>query len=268
MATLPERAGLASLRFESWQSGYGGMSGNDTRRAGSDITLVTTKTSVFVPLNGGVQFLFAENGEHPREVFFGGTDERPFLVPLEPEVLEIYGKRGETGFFEAIKPRRIRELEKQFGREHTKRQGDIFAFPVLAPDPRKDRLFRGNEVAARLQVQRLELPPPGTPLSWWQTIELMQARGHRLPPEELVVDYNHVRQSLNVTGWQRVFGTRHLLDGTSITFGRTSSGDTAILLVAEGVLYNSDHPALVLEGPHVMGQTAMIAPWQSSAEID
>ena len=75
-----------------------------------------------------------------RPAFFGGTDEKPFLVELKSSEFvdpitissKVYnGWRGlweNKVFYDAIKPMSIYKLEQMYGAK-TKRQGDIFAYP-------------------------------------------------------------------------------------------------------------------------------------------
>ncbi len=86
------------------------------------------------------QFLFSiapyhGNGivyESDRLLWFGGTDEEPFLTRLNPYALYVFEQCGEKGFFEYLKPKEIVEMESITGKG-TKRQGDIFAMPVPFP---------------------------------------------------------------------------------------------------------------------------------------
>jgi hypothetical protein len=116
---LPEKAGLAKLHWD----------GNDRlRREGSSIYLTRDDVDEFVPLRQGEQFIFHyPNGRGGRRVFFGGTDEKPFLVELFGDV--ITGLRGEADFFERLKPSEVSALEQFFKTSHV-RQGDWFAVPI------------------------------------------------------------------------------------------------------------------------------------------
>ena len=76
------------------------------------------------------QFLLVSGGHctsvNNAAVFFGGTDENPFLVQMDPKVMKEYFLGGSPGFYEAIRPRRIKALEETLCRS-PRRQGDIFA---------------------------------------------------------------------------------------------------------------------------------------------
>ena len=102
-----------------------------TEKAGrsTDATIVVCDEWEFHPLKGGEQFLLSRI--HPGEgIWFGGTDERPFLVQLKLEALDHFEADGEAGFFEALKPEVIQNHEQEWGVDRTKRQGDIFAYPL------------------------------------------------------------------------------------------------------------------------------------------
>lgn len=124
---LPARAGRAELYFASRDK-------TPVRNKGL-IGLPLHPEAKFYPLQHGEQFLFStplsENdryGGHARQdtLWFGGTDEEPFLVRLHPGLLKDFEADGEEGFFEALKPGLIEDMEPIFGWA-TKRQGDIFA---------------------------------------------------------------------------------------------------------------------------------------------
>ena len=71
------------------------------------------------------QFLVSAYGE----LWFGGTDENPFLVRMDPRALKEYLMGGPEHFYESIIPQRIIELSRIVGKEYV-RQGDIFALPM------------------------------------------------------------------------------------------------------------------------------------------
>ncbi len=80
--------------------------------------------------SGWKQFLLVAGGHNTSvdnsEVFFGGTDENPFLVQMDPKVMREYFLGGPPRFYRAIRPRRIEALEEALCRS-PRRQGDIFA---------------------------------------------------------------------------------------------------------------------------------------------
>lgn len=88
------------------------------------IYLPDQKDACLIPLLGGTQFLF--RCSLPKGgVWFGGTDEQPFLTQLEPHTWSIREHGNETAFFDALKPQLIKEAEKVLLRQ-AQRQGDIF----------------------------------------------------------------------------------------------------------------------------------------------
>lgn len=102
------------------------------RRKGADIFLPRNPYSDFFPLKGGEQFLYTFRDipvSRVPTIYFGGTDENPFLVRLHGGPLEAYEKGGEDAFFDFLKPREIRRLEQRL-HVIAKRQGDIFAMPL------------------------------------------------------------------------------------------------------------------------------------------
>src|SRR3989338_2608130 len=115
---LPKKAGVAVL---DWKDG-------EPTRDGKTINLPAYEEVQFFPLLDGVQLLLQiPRGERVR-AFFGGTDEQPFLVELEPSVI-VSLRNGEDGFFNAIKPNGAKVLEEAFDTKAV-RQGDWFAVPL------------------------------------------------------------------------------------------------------------------------------------------
>jgi hypothetical protein len=82
------------------------------------------------PILEGTQFLATSPVD--RAVYFGGTDERPFLVQVEPSLAAVHDRAGEQAFYEALKPPTINRLEAAFGADRTQRQGDVYAFKLPA----------------------------------------------------------------------------------------------------------------------------------------
>lgn len=115
---LPKKAGVAVL---DWKGG-------DPRRDGKTIKLPASEEVQFFPLLDGVQFLIQIPNERRGRVFFGGTDEQPFLVELDPSVVASL-RGGEEGFFNSIKPNGAKILEEAFDTKAV-RQGDWFAVPL------------------------------------------------------------------------------------------------------------------------------------------
>ena len=82
MKELPKSAGKAILE---WDKGVKSFSRNKKR-----IVLPLNQRLSYFPLQEGNQFLAYLPRDERREVWFGGTDEEPFLVEMEPEVAEHF----------------------------------------------------------------------------------------------------------------------------------------------------------------------------------
>lgn len=121
--SLPKKAGAATLVWNE--------RAQIASREEEAITLPHDDSVQFFPLQRGEQFLVAVPDNNRRSeirLFFGGTDERPFLVEMNPDAL-LGLKNGEAGFYNAIKPDGAKFCEEKFGTK-TIRQGDWFAVPI------------------------------------------------------------------------------------------------------------------------------------------
>jgi len=79
--------------------------------------------------DGFRQFLFhipSRDSYSGGSVWFGGTDEAPFLVQMQPQVLRLF-KDG--SFYQSLVPKLIQRICENAGTEY-RRQGDIFAAPI------------------------------------------------------------------------------------------------------------------------------------------
>lgn len=89
----------------------------------------------YYPLARGRQFLVRIPASIARDretqVWFGGTDERPFLVRLQVEAFMSFVHGGEEGFFTALIPKEAAQLAGQLSLK-LRRQGDIFAIDLAA----------------------------------------------------------------------------------------------------------------------------------------
>lgn len=127
---LPERAGKADISYDAKP-----QDGELPSRNGKMIRLPLHRTAEFFPLMGGEQFLYRArvlqmHAYHQEDVlYFGGTDEEPFLVRLDPDVFREFSTGGEENFFASLVPRGVKQARMVFGRQY-RRQGDIFAVPV------------------------------------------------------------------------------------------------------------------------------------------
>lgn len=223
MKVLPNRAGLAELRFtetaENRQLPY---------RNGAEIVLSNSPHSAFYPLKAGEQFLVhCQTG-----IWFGGTDEQPFLTHLDSEPFKAFLQGGEQDFYEALKPQLVRELERQLG-VTTKRQGDIFAVPLP---------FSWDDIKRFASLAFIAAPFIGLGGEFMQRLHMW--RGSIGPRKG------------------RVFGTRHRILATCATseqnikmfIGETNFIGHKQYLLAEGLLAAPDHSPLTLTGVHTLVQ--------------
>ncbi len=121
MRNLPKKAGLAKLHYERNRH-------KTPFRKSADIVLPDDPEMELFFLMNGKQFLLRiENSE--TQYWFGGTDERPFLVRLKEEPFRAFQKEGDNLFYATLKPKTITKFEQTF-QVLAKRQGDIFAVPV------------------------------------------------------------------------------------------------------------------------------------------
>jgi hypothetical protein len=215
MSELPRTAGRAILKFGAEERMH-------LERDGKEITLPGDPEMDFFPLMEGQQFLVRKNitdrdsGRYETAVWFGGTDENPFLVRLDPQVFTTFSRftskqRGkqEEVFKESLKPTAIKALEIAFG-VRALRQGDIFACPL----PFKIDALQGAALALRM--------------------------GN--------VTINHDAEKVSL------FRTRHSITGTLGTFERHQNDRDRSTVVGVGVLRAPDHQPLELKTPHILEQ--------------
>lgn len=93
------------------------------RREEQTIFLPKGPGVTLAPILKNTQFILRREREN--EVWFGGTDERPFLVQLDRRVWGWFESGGEQEIFNALKPSLITDEEQKINRA-TERQGDIF----------------------------------------------------------------------------------------------------------------------------------------------
>lgn len=127
----PKKAGVAILEWS--------QSVSTPSRDKKVIQLPSAGPVDFYPLLGGSQFLvsvwdkqhegsvYHNNFRWTQSLYFGGTDEQPFLVQLDPKALDSL-MNGEEAFFRALKPQSAATIEQKLGYV-AKRQGDWFAVP-------------------------------------------------------------------------------------------------------------------------------------------
>ena len=184
---LPKRAGKANIFFDENQ--------DSPTRKGADIVLPLTKDTQLVPLQRGRMFLLTgtaatRNGYYKENcLHFGGTDEEPFLVRLNPEALVHYRSGGEPGFFEALKPPLVRQAERLFMKT-TRRQGDIFVMPTLFCW-KSIQLFMGLGMTGEATPEAKgyeRLPLFGTRHLFTGSTMTMRANGAEFPVAEGVIE--------------------------------------------------------------------------------
>lgn len=122
LSTLPERAGQARLAFVR-------STGEEPYREGERIVLPHEPEADFWPLQNGEQFVYGARLEGSLHHFFGGTDERPFLVEIEDSPVELLRQQGEKAFYQALMPPLIQKWSKRWQREPS-RQGDIWSLAL------------------------------------------------------------------------------------------------------------------------------------------
>ena len=236
MESLPERAGLARLNFVS-KAGDRVLKDQFGRsvlafRRDDTIFLINNPQAELFWLKNGNQFLFVgpnfiwELGRS--QIWFGGTDEQPFLVNLEPEAYQAFLDHGEAGFYQALKPKIIKAIEEEFG-VSSKRQGDIFAVPIGFSWQELSRLS--------LLVSEEKLQP--------QPVSLMSLFGTR-----------H-RFSGQISYLEHLASLSHKLDERDTYLGQGLKVVDTYL--AEGLVEAPDHSPLELKGVHLLSQTAYLA---------
>lgn len=221
--SLPEMAGLAKLV-------YGDV--KQPSRKGETITLPSEGWAIYQLNNDFSQFIAmkVEAEKHdfrdtpPRKTWFGGTDERPFLVEMgltskSGDWVEVWRK---DSFYETIKPEIIQKFEKYYGREKLLRQGDMFCYPM--PIQEWGKLLCVLETVRTLHFMRY---------------------GSGNPPEKSDPYPTTIHDP------ESLYGTRHEFCGELATWGD--------FLIGKGTLKAPDHKDLVLKDICVIAQTANLA---------
>ncbi len=226
MFVLPSRAGLAEIRFTEATP----EATRAPQRNGAEIVLPNDPRSEFFPLKNGEQFLFQFTAG--RQIWFGGTDEQPFLTQLDNDILRAFKKEGELGLYEALKPQLVRDLERLLG-VVTKRQGDIFAVPLP---------FSWEDIKRFASLALIVAPFIHLGGTFMHCLSMW--RGRFAP-------------------WKgNVFGTRHVINASCATaevdmemfLEKTHYIIHKAHMLAEGVLVAPDHVPLKLCGVHVLVQ--------------
>ncbi len=211
---LPSKAGKTKIHFLDADT--------HPTRNDEDISLPLSKNAQFYPIALGTQFLFTNPRRYDEnDVFFGGTDEEPFLVQLNSSILQVlkkeeFFKGNERALYNALKPKSIADREIALQKE-CGRQGDIFFIPSG---------FSFEELERML------------------TAFYPDKYGF---DEDGVGGYTEAKTGNAMS----VFGTRHELHGTALIL-------SGIGLFGEGFLKAPDHAERTLLDVHFMAQTAYL----------
>lgn len=240
---LPKKAGMAEIKWVDTHHRTKAdrmLAGHDGRvmRIGDQIILPADSTVEFFPLRDGDQFLFYDGLNHGASggrVYFGGTDEKPFLVRMNPQILTTIRLGGEIEFFDRLRPREISRFEQLFGVKAI-RQGDWHAVPL----PWSWKEITGlHELLTR---QHLEV----------QTRSMSEILQYKVDDPE--------KQGKAVI---MLNNTRHKLEGKwAEVIINTNGGRNCI--IGEGLLTAPDHKPVELKGPHALYQTeCLLTPSQA-----
>jgi hypothetical protein len=212
----PKRFGQAEVVF-------GGKAENDLPwREGSRITFPGRFDRLeMYSLMEGHQFL-ASIGRH---VIFGGTDEAPFLVLLEPENLRHLTEGGEAMFYAGLKPYQMNGYEAIYGGQAV-RQGDIWALAL--------------------------------PMSWDEIARyyFRSTRGKQLHLSHGRTAILRTRHVLEGTWATERPGLPYQPPGSYKYYRRHWPVRSDVV---DGILEAPDHAPLGLDGPHVLVRTDAIA---------
>jgi hypothetical protein len=117
------KAGLAFVEYDEKVK--------QPKRVKDLITLPVEGYELFQADESFSQFLFlsteVDNYDRQQSCWFGGTDELPFLVQLQPNKWKQAWSKDQ--FYTELKPPIMKMLEGLYG-PRTKRQGDIFAYEL------------------------------------------------------------------------------------------------------------------------------------------
>lgn len=181
--------------------------------------------SIFLPYHEDVDFHILLNGQQfvwedhrYSQVFFGGTDESPFLVQLHPcySMSELGNQRT---FFSSLKPDGIRSLEKHF-RTKALRQGDWYALPIPIP--------------FNLLIGTLHL------FGAWRSSSILLVE----KPDK----------SVRLNGTRHLLKTKRYIPLDALV----SHFPGLYLITDGGIMVSADHSNLKLRGTHVLSQTTSV----------
>ena len=225
--SLPRWAGIAELawkRDSDWP-----------RRCGSVITLPLREKVEYVSLLGGKQFLLISKEFPGGGLYFGGTDEQPFLFSLEAYMIEG-GLKDEQSFYQTLKPEAVSILEERLDVKAL-RQGYWFAVPLLRT---WDELSDFSCIFWERRVNPLSTKATGYALGGTRS---------RLLNGRYIVEENYIDPTLYYpSDWPKphdlYYGPRNKLVYRSI--------------MAEGILRSPEHCDLELAGPHALFQSNVL----------
>ena len=118
MKKLPTKADKALLEWDS------GMNAPERNRA--NIGLPRNPSAEFYSLRNGNQFLYRTGNR----MWFGGTDEEPFLVEMDPKLIGTYvqSQGSDDALYRELVPESILKITSEVSPTRSyRRQGDIFA---------------------------------------------------------------------------------------------------------------------------------------------
>ena len=240
---VPSQAGLAKIHIGSVEDGimkdgvrwevpydHARRENRDVsipERFGEDIFLPPVRNAEFHLLNDGLQFLYrippvesSRGYRYNGSLFFGGTDENPFLVELNPGLYDLFIRDGEDKFYDALKPELIERVERKWGISNTKRQGDIFASPL--------------------------------PISWEEIEKVIYLYFFEMPERREVKEESLFGTRHRITGL-------YVEDVQTHYRGQRRCGVFPLYSIGEGIIEAPDHSPLELEGVHLLAQASGLA---------
>ena len=229
MRKLPGKAGVATLEWFLRDDRLPSIKGSVIRLP------EMRDDAYFYPLKDGEQFLFwlgdFDLNEPDRfdHVYFGGTDETPFLVSLKPQALLSFLNGGEASFFEVLRPWIIQRLQLIWGKDKTRRQGNIFAYPMPYDWDKLVKKWNDNITGSMCSLDR-------------------DCNGREL--------FGTSHQFLG-----KLYQGDFWLDGIGRFFAnreRPLTDGTYPIILGEGVIKTADHKELELKGLHLIAQAALL----------
>lgn len=215
MKELPKKAGIAELVWYAGEPAIGPCVKEN------QIFLAKSEGSEFIELRDGSQFIFKTKEDR---IYFCGTDgQTAFVVRLKPWIMTHYAERGEEGFYDALKPKEIKVLERQH-KTIPVRQGNWWA--IRLP-------YTWNDIKTIYDMLT----------SWdfqiWKTSERFEFGDFWKP------------------GSYRLNNTRHVLHGMVAEINTGKNCGRSCFIV-EGVVEAPGYGPLQLIGPHALFQSEFL----------